>query len=92
MYVYPVANSDFAEPSCPEAPPTRRIWRLDLDIETDLDRVAIPKPTPEFDLTISSCIVRTTTKTDLFHSYASVPALIPNDQPCKKPKPIDYRL
>ena len=52
MHVFPVTKDDGVETDGQTASTSRRLWRLDSDIEIDLDRVPARAPSVELDLTI----------------------------------------
>ena len=52
MHVFPVTRDDGVETDGQTVSTSRRLWRLDSDIEIDLDRMPARAPSVELDLTI----------------------------------------
>ena len=64
-----------SSPITTEQPQTQNLWRLDSDVEVDLDRIPMRIPSPELDLSVRPRTVRVCEDINTIHTLA------PNQKP-----------
>ena len=80
-------QADRGQPSRPTAQSERRLWRLDSDIEIDVDRLPVQMPNPELDLSVPQRSVRIRTDAETVPTEAPRRSPIARDRASEKPNP-----
>jgi len=82
-----VWHNALAFPITTEQPQTRRLWRLDSDVEIDLDRTSTRIPSPELDLSVHPRTVRVCEDANATHTLAPSQNPIMSDRVIRDPNP-----